>query len=511
MNLPRRSRLASTLTAAIVVIAAAYPLLYAAVALLRLRYPFELEWLEGGSLVQVQRILAGQAVYTRPSLEYVAFAYTPVYYYVAAAVAAVTGPGFTALRLVSLLASLGSLAVIFSLVRRETGRVLPALVAVGAFAGTYRAAGAWLDVGRVDSLCLALTLAAAHRVRFGRTALSQSAAGALLCLAFLTKQTAVVALLGFGLHHLLWRRRHAAALLGTAAAGIVGATLLMDRLTGGWYTFHVFRPHGLLLHRFVTFWWVDVPPLLPALVLGVLLVARDRDRERVRFYATFAAVMVGTGLFGRMIVGAYVNALLPACAGLAVMLGLAMHEAQARLPPTDARRPWLEAALLGAVLLQLAMLAWDPRACLPTPADRAAGERLAAHLLRLGPTVIVPSHPYLAARAAGYAHAHAMAVGDLLYSAPGPVGDAWERDMRRALCEHRYSAVVTNGPWRYDAELEAAYDAPQPLPELDDAFWTVTGAPTRPRWLYLPRASSLNPGEAAAACRPEASAPAGSS
>ncbi len=488
-----RTSSAAVLTAAIAAVAAAYPLLYIAVALRRMAYPFELEWLEGGSLVQVQRILAGYSLYARPSLAYVAFPYPPLYYYVAAAVAEAVGPGFHALRLVSFLASLLSLGAIFDTVRRETGRTLPALVAAGAFAGTYPASGAWLDVGRVDSLWLALLLLAMHRIRFGRTALSQAVAGALLCLAFFTKQVAVVAVAGFALHHLLWRRRHAPALLSAAAAGIGAGTLLMDRLTGGWHTWYVFRRRELLPHRFVTFWWVDVLPLLPVAVLGAifLLTRRGQDREKQRFYATFAAVMVGTGLFGRMISGAYLNALLPACAGLALLLGLALHEAWALLPPGERRAP-LETLLLGAVLLQLVMLASDPRAQLPTAADRQAGERLTAHLAGLGPSVLVPSHPYLAARASGHAHAHAMAIADLLRLAPGPVADALEHDMRQALCEHRFSAVVTNGPWRYQAEVLRDYGPPLPLPELGDAFWPVTGARTRPSAVYMPRSSAAN-------------------
>jgi hypothetical protein len=512
---PGRDATTRGLRAAIVAVACAYPLLYVAVALLRMRYPFELEWLEGGSLAQVERVLAGQAVYTRPTPDYVAFTYTPLYYYVAALASAVTGPGFAALRLVSFLASLASMAVIFSLVRRETGRAFEALVAVGLFAGTYRAAGAWLDVGRVDSLWLALTLLAVHRARFGHTQASQAAAGALLCLAFFTKQVAVVALLGLGLHHVVWRRRDAPALLGTAAAGIVAGTLLLDRFTGGWYTFHVFRPHGLLPHRFLTFWAADLLPLLPVAMVGAVLLARDPDRERRRFYAAFAAVMIGSGLFGRMIVGAYVNALLPACAGLAVLFGLyAMAFRASGASPPDPqhvslspRRAWLEPAVLGATLLQLAWLCWDPRACLPTAADRQAGERLVAHLARLGPNVLLPSHPYLAVRAGSPPHAHTMAIGNLLYFAGGPVGEALERDLRAALCRRRYSAVVTNGPWRYDAELERAYDAPRPLPELGDAFWTVAGAATRPSVLYTPRGGALSPAAPGAACRPEASAP----
>src|SRR5207245_9768312 len=55
-----------------VVLAAAllFPLLYAATALARLSYPFELEWMEGGVLAGVQRLLHGQPLYAAPSLDY---------------------------------------------------------------------------------------------------------------------------------------------------------------------------------------------------------------------------------------------------------------------------------------------------------------------------------------------------------------------------------------------------------------------------------------------------------
>jgi hypothetical protein len=147
-----------------------YMLVYVVVACARLSYPFELEWLEGGSLQQVDRILSGRPIYARPDLSFVAFFYTPAYYYVAAAAATLIGPGFLPLRLVSLLASLGSLAVIFSFVRRDTGRVPPALMAAGLFAATFAASGGWFDLARVDSLYVCLLLLAAYVLRFGRPA-----------------------------------------------------------------------------------------------------------------------------------------------------------------------------------------------------------------------------------------------------------------------------------------------------------------------------------------------------
>ena len=41
------------------------------IALSRMAFPFTLEWMEGGSFVQVSRILAGQPLYVRPSFDFI--------------------------------------------------------------------------------------------------------------------------------------------------------------------------------------------------------------------------------------------------------------------------------------------------------------------------------------------------------------------------------------------------------------------------------------------------------
>src|SRR5262245_49702132 len=95
-------------------------ILYLWIVFARLGYPFELEWMEGGTVLQVQRILDGLPLYSVPTTEFVPYIYTPFYYYVGAAVAVVVGNGFTAPRLVSFLASLAVLAFVFLLTRRRT-------------------------------------------------------------------------------------------------------------------------------------------------------------------------------------------------------------------------------------------------------------------------------------------------------------------------------------------------------------------------------------------------------
>src|SRR4029453_9617863 len=96
-----------------------YFLAYLYIALSRITYPFELEWMEGGSLVEGNRLLAGQSLSVRPSVDFVPFVYAPLYFYLSALVSQLTGPGFLALRLVSFAASLSCFTLLFLLGRRQ--------------------------------------------------------------------------------------------------------------------------------------------------------------------------------------------------------------------------------------------------------------------------------------------------------------------------------------------------------------------------------------------------------
>src|SRR5262245_48188091 len=98
---PAPARKPSALEPVLVVAASAYVAMVVAVAVLRMSYPFELEWLEGLVLEHVQRLLHGRALYVRPSLEFIPLNYTPLYFWAGAAVSKLMGEGFLPLRLVS--------------------------------------------------------------------------------------------------------------------------------------------------------------------------------------------------------------------------------------------------------------------------------------------------------------------------------------------------------------------------------------------------------------------------
>jgi hypothetical protein len=71
------------------------PAVYILIACYRIRSPFEIEWFEGTLVDHVQRILNGESLYVAPSLKFVPCMYTPLYYFVAAVVAKLTGIGFS--------------------------------------------------------------------------------------------------------------------------------------------------------------------------------------------------------------------------------------------------------------------------------------------------------------------------------------------------------------------------------------------------------------------------------
>jgi 4-amino-4-deoxy-L-arabinose transferase-like glycosyltransferase len=174
------------------------------VVLHRLRYPYELQWMEGGAVDHVRRVLHGQAIYAPPTRSFASYAYPPLYWWVSAPVAAVVGTGLTALRLVSVASTVATLAILALVVRRETGHWAAGLISAGAYAGAFAATGASYDVARVDPLMLALLLGGmVIAIRTERLS-AALAAGLLLALASLTKQTALFAALPLT-GWLIWR------------------------------------------------------------------------------------------------------------------------------------------------------------------------------------------------------------------------------------------------------------------------------------------------------------------
>src|SRR2546422_5385105 len=126
--------------------AGVYLAAYLFVALSRIAYPFELEWIEGALVDHVRHLVAGNSFYVRPSLEFTPFFYPPLYFQLGAALSHLTGVGFMPLRLISFVSSLGCFALVLRLVWRDTSDRFCAWLAAGLFIATFRLDGAWYDL-----------------------------------------------------------------------------------------------------------------------------------------------------------------------------------------------------------------------------------------------------------------------------------------------------------------------------------------------------------------------------
>jgi 4-amino-4-deoxy-L-arabinose transferase-like glycosyltransferase len=314
-------------------------------AVARLFFPFPLEITEGASLEVVRAILRGHALYEQPTVEHVPMIYGPTYFYAVALVSLAVGPSFATLRLVSLVASVGSIALVYLLVKRATTSTTVGLLAGGLFAASYPLSDGALDLGRVDALLLCLLLASLYATRLSGLR-SAAVAGAAMGLAILTKQSAAPIAAALLAYYLLSDRRRVIAFTVGLAVTVAVPFALLELQSGHWTTLFLLelpRQHELSELRAGRFWNVNVLPRFTlALLMGVLFVLvrmRQGHRSTALFYVLATASTLGVSWASDSNAGAAANVLLPAYAMLAILFGRSDAWADERLSATLSSLP----------------------------------------------------------------------------------------------------------------------------------------------------------------------------
>lgn len=482
-------RTVRSLRGLLLIIAAGYVLTYLILASLRAQYPFELEWMEGGMIDHIERIMQGKPLYVEPSLEFTPYIYPPLYFYAAAGLSKATSIGFGAARFVSILSSIWCLWCIFLLVARRTDNRVWGLVAAGLFAATYRIGGAWFDLARVDMLYLALLLSVLYVTLFFRSKASGILAGLLMALACLTKQNGLVVAAALGVYYLFCDRR--AAQYISVVAAVVGVVSLMWNLASdGWFFFYLFElpsNHPIYSSRYLTFWTVDMLPYLPvALALTVvwlLLFRSHRDRSETVFWFLITVSILGSALMGRVHSGGYDNVLIPAYAVIAITFGLGLGAISKKIGEGLARGP--RAAILYLLcVVQFGLLVYDPVANVPTDNDIRAGMSLVRDIRQRTGDVLIPFHGRLGRQAGKRSWAHQMALHDVLRGSEG-YREPLKGQIRAALKARRFSAIVLDRPW-HDTFLEGNYQVEDSIRICNECFYPVTGYRIRPEVILVP-------------------------
>lgn len=355
-------------------------LLYIFIAINRITYPYQLEWMEGGSVDHVRRILSGNQLYIEPSLQFTPYIYTPLYFYISSLVSRLFGIGFFPLRLVSFLSSIGCFLIIFQFVKRETSSLICGLLSVSLYAATFIIGGAWFDIARVDSLFLLFLLGGIYLLRFKTDLKSIFISGILISLSFLTKQVALFVAILMSFYCFLILKRWSRFVFAITVLFIVGSsTILFNWITDGWYYFYVFglpTQHSILLSKILTFWSDDLTKHL-SVALGVsvfyIIYLLSKSKYKDFFFFSFLFVsMIGASWFSRLHLGGFDNVLLPAYAVIAIYFGLGIS---ILLEDTNLKNKYFELLIFLLCIAQFFSLSYNPLHQIPTKADNEAGDK----------------------------------------------------------------------------------------------------------------------------------------
>jgi hypothetical protein len=374
-------------------VGALFFVMYAFVALSRMAYPFELEWMEGGSVVHVDRILQGKPIYVFPSLEFVPAIYLPFYYYVSAFFALFFGNGFFALRLVSFLSSLGCLAFIFLIVRRRTNLLIPAFIANGLFVATFSISGYWFDLARIDSLFLFTILAGIYTFESkNKTAFLFSPL--LIFLAFFTKQTALI-LAGFmSLVSLISRPRLERIFFPLAFAIFAVLSLsFLETQSGGWefyYTFLLPSQHSFVKNAFINFFAKDLFLMLVPACFAIYGIFKGEGKKQIIRDMLLLLGLLATAFSARIHEGGFENVLMPAHAGISIYFGIGFAKFMQKY--TDKQIYLIFGIIL--VLSQFLFFTYNPFNHIPSFKDKQQGVILINQIASFKGKVYLSDHPW---------------------------------------------------------------------------------------------------------------------
>ena len=443
---------------------------------LRVTYPYDLEWMEGAMVEHVLQLMEGKPLYAPPSLDFTAYIYNPLFFWVGYALATLFGPSLPVLRLISVAATLACMAMMYGVVKREGGSRAWAALGVALFAGTYPHAAGWFELARVDMLYLALALGAFVAARYAPARWVLASTVALAVLTFLAKQVGLVLIGALALVLWLergWRTALTFALVSSVATGAI--VWLLSASSGTWYEYYAFElpaAHGsggvgqaLLLLRGEV---LTLLPLAVLLCLALCVTWRSEPRLTIWFCCLWVALGVSSAA-SRVHAGGSLNTWIPLWCATALGAGLAAT----RLVRAEQAQNKLAQVLALGFILQLALLTTGAeRLFIPSAANERAGAAFVEQLAQADKPVWLVHHGNMTVRAGKRRYAHAMALIDVLKAEGDARGQkrALARDFETRCRQREFDSVIVSGPLPFTDWLRSCYGKPQ---KLETDFWSI--------------------------------------
>lgn len=466
--------------------AIAFCVIYVIPALVRVQYPYELEWMEGAMVDHVRWILEGHSLYGRPSLTFTPFIYTPLYLYLSAILTKLVGVGFLPLRLISFLATIGTSILLYLFAWRETRRPWFAWLAPGFFLAAYPLSGYWMDVGRVDSLFVFFLFFSSYLLRYRRDRWAMVLASLLAVAAFFTKQLAWMWYPTIVLMLAIDRRWKDVALfigIGAVVGGAVFTFLYTTSQGWFWYYLVTIPAQHLWEWGMLTYFW-SRDLLIPVGVLCVfaIFVCLEWWQKKPRDLF-FSALLLGAVLMGwiaRLHTGGYENVLLPTYGAVVLVAVLGIHTFEQKFQLRSGAQ--LAVVIWILVLGQFALLWYDPSKAIPDGRMRQEQLVYRERIKLLPQPIYIQSHGFWEGTATPI-RAHLMALADVIRGKDDAMRSELRTTFEKGLEQHIYKTIIIDDAYAWEEELVKKY-YPHLIVIPVTARWQISGAVTAPVRIY---------------------------
>ncbi len=448
-------------------------------AFARLRFPFDLEWCEGGSLYQAYRLLHGLPLYTRSDPAWAPFPYPPAHATLLALIGVVRLDFWTG-RLVSIAFFALMCWVLFRGVYEHSTNKRYAAVAgamgLAVVACAYPFAGQWYDLVRVDSMMLALCIWGTSRViKPAVTSGGIIATAMIFALAIFTKQTAIFFVAWACVFATIHRPRFGLTLGGVTLAASLLLLAVAQWMSHGGFWFWVITNlaeqeadpdrawRGLLfVLRFAPF-----AILLPVAALWLLV--RKKLSVRSALWMGCLMVAIPASLLPYAKSGGYRNNLMPMLVLLGPVCMLLVTDLAKNQRPKFAHL--VRGIALAALAAFVAVRPLDCRKYIPDSDNWAAAKRLNELVQFRQGGVVVPYFAFLPARN-GHPnpHWHRMVVLDSYYR-----GDSMSESEAFERSGARWALILSGEQGPFELYVRRNLNFVAQLPP-DTRPHTVTGA-----------------------------------
>ena len=491
MTLERTTRILA------IAIGAGFIALVLGLSILRLAYPYELEWMEGAMVDHALRILSGKPIYTAPSINFVAWLYPPLYYYAVAAVMKITGIGFFAGRMVSFLSSVLTALSLGWIVQKVTAHRILTFLAIALYFATYHITGFYFDIVRNDAFFTFL-LVASVLPAFSQNRFAPFLSGIILALAFFTKQQAIFFLLPLAITYWLRDRKQGVQFLATAVVLSLILVLGLNATTHDWSNYYMFSiPHSKQAN-FVALRMLGIFPdyaLGPfaASTLAMLLlpfIKKEGTGGWFPFWASDTALIIMmslaallAGAFSLGNEGGYSNVMMPFAAFIIPLLPIALDGIRRN-------KPELGRYIYLAILFQFVALYFNPLSetmLIASSHQRHGGDEFMQELAAMPGDVFIPYHGFIARQAGKQTHAQILAALDVLRM-HDTTAHRLQADFDSAFAQHKFSAIIMEESKQFQLDSIAHYTyAGRMLSEPNVMLTRVAGDATRPEFIFVPK------------------------